>query len=173
MYKNFQTGVGLIEVLVALLLLAIGVLGFSVLQVRAVDASQEASDRSVAMNLARDLAERIRINKTGLAKYKDYINANPKTVETGCIGSATNYLPNCNPEAMVKFDVGEILTKADSLGQTIKIYNCVGSNLNCIYVAWGRTNTTTNNINTDASKCIDSSTGTYLVGSQCLVMEAF
>ena len=173
MNKNYQNGVGLMEVLVALLLLAIGVLGFSVLQVRAVDASQEASDRSVAMNLARDLAERIRINKTALAKYKDYINANAKTVGTECIGSVTSYLPNCNPEAMVKFDVGEILTKADGLGQTIKIYNCVGSNLNCIYVAWGRTNTTTNNIYTDASKCIDSSTGTYLVGSQCLVMEAF
>ncbi len=171
MNKNYQNGVGLMEVLVALLLLAIGVLGFSVLQVRAIDASQEASDRSVAMNLARDLSERIRINKTALTKYKEYINA--KTVDTSCIGSATSYFPKCNPETMVKFDVGEILTKADSLGQSIKIYNCVGSNLNCIYVAWGRTNTTANNINTDASKCIDSSTGTYLVGSQCLVMEAF
>ena len=171
MNKNYQDGVGLMEVLVALLLVAIGVLGFSVLQVRAVDASQEASDRSMAMNLARDLAERIRINKTALAKYKEYLNA--KTKDATCVGATTSYLPNCNPEAMVKFDVGEILTKADGLGQTIKIYNCVGSNLNCIYVAWGRTNTTTNNIYTDASKCIDSSTGTYLVGSQCLVMEAF
>ena len=84
MNKNYQNGVGLMEVLVALLLLAIGVLGFSVLPVRAIDASQEASDRSVAMNLARDLSERIRINKTALTKYKEYINA--KTVDTSCIG---------------------------------------------------------------------------------------
>ena len=167
--KNYQNGVGLMEDICRAPAGALQI--SSVLQVRAIDASQEASDRSVAMNLARDLSERIRINKTALTKYKEYINA--KTVDTSCIGSATSYFPKCNPETMVKFDVGEILTKADSLGQSIKIYNCVGSNLNCIYVAWGRTNTTANNINTDASKCIDSSTGTYLVGSQCLVMEAF
>lgn len=171
MDKNYQSGVGLVEVLVALLLLSVSVLGFSVLQVRAIDASQEASDRSIAMNLARDLAERIRINKTALSKYKEYINA--KTKGTGCVGTTVSYQPDCNPETMSKFDVGEILAKADSVGQTIKIYDCVGSNLNCIYVAWGRTNTTANNIDSNASKCIDSTTGTYVVGSQCLVMEAF
>lgn len=171
MYKKFQNGVGLMEVLVALLLLAVGVLGFSVLQVRAVDASLEASDRSIAMNLARDLAERIRINKTALAEYKKYINA--KTTGTGCIGSTDTYKPTCNPDDMAKFDTGEIIAKANNVGQTIKIYDCVGTNLNCIYVAWGRTNTDSNNINSNASKCIDTSTGTYLVGSQCLVMEAF
>lgn len=73
--NNFnQQGVGLMEVLVAIFLLAIGVLGFSALQIRAIDASQEAADRSMAMNIARDLAERIRINKTALVNYKDAIN---------------------------------------------------------------------------------------------------
>lgn len=37
--KSKQNGVGLIEVLVALVLLAIGVLGFSLLQLRAIDAA--------------------------------------------------------------------------------------------------------------------------------------
>jgi len=40
---NKQKGVGLMEVLVALLLLAVGVLGYAVLQLKAVDASSEAS----------------------------------------------------------------------------------------------------------------------------------
>ena len=55
-----QHGVGLMEVLVALILLSIGVLGFSILQVRAMDASLDASKRIQAMNLARDLSERMR-----------------------------------------------------------------------------------------------------------------
>lgn len=170
--NNFnQQGVGLMEVLVAIFLLAIGVLGFSALQIRAIDASQEAADRSMAMNIARDLAERIRINKTALVNYKDAINK--KDTQLGCLGDKTNYLPDCNAEKMAKYDAMEVITKADSIGHTIKIYNCVGSNLNCIYVAWGRTNTQTNNIDTAGDKCIDNSTGTYLVDSQCLVMEAF
>ena len=60
-----QKGVGMIEVLVALTLLAIGVLGFTALQIRAVDATVEANNRIQAMNLARDLAERIRANQYG------------------------------------------------------------------------------------------------------------
>ncbi len=171
MSKYTQEGMGLMEILVALFLLAVGVLGFSALQIRAINASQEATERSAAMNLARDLAERIRVNKTALSNYKDAINKKEK--DMSCIGTAINYLPNCNAGKMAKYDATEIIAKADSDGQTIKIYDCVGSNLNCIYVAWGRTNTTATNINTNSNKCVDSLTGTYLVDSQCLVMEAF
>lgn len=171
MKKYTQQGVGLMEVLVALFLLAIGILGFSALQIRAISASQEATERSAAMNLARDLAERIRVNRTALNHYKDAINKKEK--DTSCVANSINYLPNCNAEKMAKYDATEIIAKADSGGQTIKIYDCVGSNLNCIYVAWGRTNTTTTNLNTNANNCVDSSTGTYLVDSQCLVVEAF
>ena len=44
-FYQHQKGVGLIEVLVALVLLAVGVLGYSILQLRAVDASSEALSR--------------------------------------------------------------------------------------------------------------------------------
>ena len=52
-----QRGVGLMEVLVALLILAIGILGFIALQYRSLDATTEATYRVQAINLARDLAE--------------------------------------------------------------------------------------------------------------------
>lgn len=70
-----QRGVGLMEVLVSLVILAIAVLGFAALQFRALDAIQEANDRTAAMTLARDLAEKIRVNRTQLSKYKSEINA--------------------------------------------------------------------------------------------------
>ncbi len=56
--------------LVSLVILAIAVLGFAALQFRALDAIQEANDRTAAMTLARELAEKIRVNRTQLSKYK-------------------------------------------------------------------------------------------------------
>ncbi|MEG1640035.1 MAG: hypothetical protein RR284_03815, partial [Ruthenibacterium sp.] len=49
----------LFEALVALLILAVGVLGFVALQYRAIEASSEGANRVQAINLARDLAEKI------------------------------------------------------------------------------------------------------------------
>ncbi|ENX12869.1 MULTISPECIES: type IV pilus modification protein PilV [Acinetobacter] len=163
---NTQKGVGLIEVLVALLLLAIGILGFVGLQLRAVDAANEATDRTIAINIARDLAERMRVNKSELAEYKTAINA--KTKKDGCVGSVQSYVPNCSSQVMAQFDASQITQKAAEVGHVVKINNCVGSSLNCIYVAWGDTN-----IESNLNACIDSSTGAYVANSKCLVMEAF
>lgn len=156
------------EVLVALFLLAIGVLGFSILQMRALDATQEATERSVAMNIARDLAERMRVNKDINANYEKIINS--KETYTDCVGSSVNYKPICTSTLMARFDAGEILAKAQAAGQTLVINKCVGSStLNCIYISWGKTVITA----TDQSKCVDTTTGTYIVNSKCLIMEAF
>ena len=67
-----QQGVGLVEVLVALVLLAISVLGFAALQLRAVDSSLEANKQVIALTIARDLAEKMRANPqaTRAGKYK-------------------------------------------------------------------------------------------------------
>lgn len=175
---NKQQGVGLVEVLVALLILALGILGFSALQLRALDAAQEATEQSVAMNTARDLAERMRINRTALGEYKAAINAQTTDVDT-CIGTTSQdaksplpskvALPVCNADTMAEHDATEILTKAADHGQTIVVEDCVSSNLNCIYVAWGETTIADN----DLDECIDTSTGTYVAGTKCLVMEAF
>lgn len=56
-YNKYQAGVGLMEVLVALLLLAIGVLGYVALQLRAIDASSEALTKSQGILILRGLAE--------------------------------------------------------------------------------------------------------------------
>lgn len=55
-----QRGVGLVEVLVAVLLLSIAVLGFSALQVRAVTATDESLVRTKSLTLVRNLAEVMR-----------------------------------------------------------------------------------------------------------------
>ncbi len=69
-YQCFSMrGVGLIEVLVALLILSIGMLGVARLQLNAKKAGQEAVQRSTAAALAQDILARIRGNPSALASY--------------------------------------------------------------------------------------------------------
>lgn len=168
-----QQGVGLIEVLVALVILALGVLGFAALQLRALDAAQEAAEQTVAMNTARDLAERIRVNRTALSEYKKSINekvsVNTCTGTTNISSPKTLAIPKCNAETMAQYDATEILEKASGQAQTIVIANCVQSTLNCVYVAWGNTTITP----TDISQCVNTTTAAYVADAKCLVMEAF
>lgn len=179
MSKIEQHGVGLVEVLVALVILALGVLGFAALQLRALNAAQEATEQTIAINTARDLVERIRINRTALVNYRVAINANTiNDSQLTCIGTASKEavpsttkidLPKCNPAAMAVHDTTEILQKAADQGQTIIVANCIGSTLSCVYVAWGATTITA----TNTTQCVNATTGTYIAGATCLVMEAF
>lgn len=160
-----QYGVGLMEVLVALFILAVGVVGFSVLQLRALQAMTEATDRTMAMTVARDLTDRMRINRLALNHYITAINT--KQSETGCLGSSSTYVPACDGQKIAKYDATQILSKAESLGQTIVMKQCEGSSRTCIYIAWGKTAITKDDIST----CMAN--GVYKAGAQCLVMEAY
>ena len=66
--KNFpsinQHGATLIEVLVAIVVLAIGLLGMAMLQVTSVQSNHSAYYRSQVTILASDLADRMRANRT-------------------------------------------------------------------------------------------------------------
>lgn len=66
-FRSAQTGVGLIEILIALLVLSIGLLGLSALQVNATKQSHSLMLRTQAINLAYDIADRLRINGTAAA----------------------------------------------------------------------------------------------------------
>lgn len=62
---NRQRGITIIEVLVAMLILAVGLLGMASLQVRAVSDTTNSSFRSIAIFYANDMADRIRANSDG------------------------------------------------------------------------------------------------------------
>ncbi|WPC31871.1 type IV pilus modification protein PilV [Acinetobacter towneri] len=153
-----QTGVGLVEVLVALVLLSIAVLGFVALQIRAITASNEATMNVQATNIARDLAERMRMNRDGLAGYV----ANTDT--TNC---ATAF---CSPENMAKYDFRLVSSRATDLGMSMDVLNCQGSTLvrKCVYVAWEGT-TATNG--TGSSDCTNGAA--YVPNAKCIIMEVY
>ncbi len=140
--RKTQQGVGMMEVLVSLLLLAIAVLGFIALQLRAVDTANESLNKIQAMNIARDFAERIRINPyaftlldknnaqiTNDTTKSAYVNAVEEyrastTSHTwaSCFGSSS-----CTSANMAIEDVKQVVDKANKQGMTINILPCATS----------------------------------------------
>lgn len=59
-YSMHEQGIGLVEVLVAVLLLSVAVLGFSALQMRAISATDESLVRTKSLTVVRNLAEVMR-----------------------------------------------------------------------------------------------------------------
>lgn len=81
-----QRGVGLIEVLVAVLLLSVAVLGFSALQMRAISATDESLVRTKSLTLVRNLAEVMRA-------YPDSYVTNDGTVFTTVLPDKAGAVP--------------------------------------------------------------------------------
>lgn len=64
-----QAGFGIVEVMVALVVLAVGMLGIASLYVTSLQSSGSAISRMQAVNLAGDLADRIRANRFARTDY--------------------------------------------------------------------------------------------------------
>ncbi|WP_163835133.1 type IV pilus modification protein PilV [Spartinivicinus ruber] len=64
-YTN-QQGIGLIEVLITILIIAIGLLGLAGMQAQSIKSTYQASQRSQAIWLAQELVERMRANPLGI-----------------------------------------------------------------------------------------------------------
>lgn len=173
--RHHQHGVGLVEILVALLVLAIGVLGFVALQYRSLEASAESTSRVQAIILARDLAERIRVNRNSLSIYERELSAaaKQKTSTKNCVGSTV-----CRDEELADFDVAQVTTRAASLGMTMNMVSCPNTpnQRQCIYVAWGETASTDGPAN-GAGNCTTTDTTakttSYDPTSTCVIMETY
>lgn len=68
---RMQRGFSMIEVLVTLVILAFGLLGFALLQTMNLRYTQSANHRTQATNLAYDLLDQMRANRLSAAKYTD------------------------------------------------------------------------------------------------------
>jgi type IV pilus assembly protein PilV len=68
--KHGQHGFGLVESLVALVVISVGMIGIAALYGQGLGASRTAFYRTVAVNLTSDMADRIRVNRLGGAAYE-------------------------------------------------------------------------------------------------------
>jgi type IV pilus assembly protein PilV len=66
-----QQGFGLVESLVALVVVSVGMIGIAVLYGQGLSASRTAFYRTEAVNLVSDMADRIRLNRRAGASYAD------------------------------------------------------------------------------------------------------
>jgi len=85
-------GFSLIEVLVALVVLAIGLLGVAMMQIMSVRFTQSANQRTIATNLAYELIDMARANRVLSAAYVGtYADFGNPAVTSGCprLASAT------------------------------------------------------------------------------------
>lgn len=163
-----QQGMGLIEIMVALALLAIGVLGFVALQVRAVSASIDAGKTIQASLLAQDLSERRRVNREGQSVFnaKDgYSLGQTFSATVNCAAT------NCTSDAMAAFDFNQVRQLAQNAGMQLAVVNCPNMTFGrkCILVSWDDTTPT---VGQRAIDCITSSS-TYVAGAQCIMMESY
>jgi len=87
-------GFTLVEVLIALVVLAVGLLGIAGLSVESLRAGRTSLFRSSAVLLASDMAERIRLNPAG-----PYESAGPGQ-DNGCV----NGVEDCSPDELAADD---------------------------------------------------------------------
>lgn len=118
---NRNRGFSFVELLVAVVVMSIGVLGVAALQAISLQQNRSALFRAEASQLANDLLDRIRANQLGT--YAPVaIDADPP--------SATNcYLLNCNVDQMATFDISSWKCQLDSTdadGNTFGICTTLG-----------------------------------------------
>lgn len=87
--NNQQNGFTLIEVLIAFVILSVGLLGIVNLQAMSKTFTHQAVQRSIAVNLADSIIERIRVNPTALLTYTGSATAGGAT-------KGAEPAPNCS-----------------------------------------------------------------------------
>lgn len=94
-----QEGFSLVELLVAVLVMGVGILGVAALQLQSLQDNRTALTRVEAVNLAWDMLDRIRANPGGRAGYGDvtFDSALPQASDCGAA--------DCDPVAMAAYDV--------------------------------------------------------------------
>lgn len=97
-----QSGFTLIEVLAAMSILSIGVIGIAGLQLAAHRSNQQSAYATLAVQLAHEMAERIRANAVASEVHYHIDTRNLSgPAEKACYGGV------CTPEEMARFDVRE------------------------------------------------------------------
>jgi type IV pilus assembly protein PilV len=95
-FTHGQRGFSLIEQLVALVVVSVGMIGIAALYSQGLGAGRTALYRTQAVNLAADMADRIRVNRRGRASY------NGAGALSGCDPGGG---VNCTPAQMAAHDV--------------------------------------------------------------------
>lgn len=159
-------GLGMVEILVALLVLAIGVLGYAGLQLTALKKSEQANSRAQATLIAQDALERMLASPGDTSPY---LNATWPTASVvsgedappaDCVGASKS----CSKSEMVAWDVKQLAWNAGNQlpNGLMDIRDCNASSMVCVVVSWGEQK---------PEDCLTNSGVNTNEDSNCVVME--
>jgi type IV pilus assembly protein PilV len=184
---NTQRGMGIVEVLVAMLVLAVGVLGYSVLQLRAVSATNDALTRSQAILILRGLSDSVRMNVVGQqsGNYQatpGVFNQSGAPTAPGASCTNVSFANYCTPAAFAQWDAYQYALIAFKMGIKINMLTCPGAVQSgagssparqCLLAAWGNTAPTIGSNSTTVPYDCMQTAGTYNAVATCFELEAY
>lgn len=145
--KHYQSGVSMLEILIALLITTIGLLGFASLQSKALLSTEDTYQRTQATSLAQDMLERMRMNGMKVDKQSNaastsssaYLNAGNWT-GSAPVADCFGMTKNCSTDQMALYDIAQIRAAVESSGNlpngSAAVASCADNRV-CSYVAWG------------------------------------
>ncbi|NNF17086.1 MAG: type IV pilus modification protein PilV [Gammaproteobacteria bacterium] len=95
----------MMEVLVTVVILSVGMLGIAALYVESLKSGQTALARTKAINLAADMADRVRVNRAGESFYNVGNAAAGATPVAQCGARNTVAAEECTAEEMAAYDI--------------------------------------------------------------------
>ena len=168
-------GLSLIEVLVALLVLGIGVMGYAALQLKAVRMTEDTYARSQAMAIAQDMMERIRANVDALSNYTgaNWTSAGASAPAITCtVTHNVDTATPCTPAQIADNDVYQSVRMASSMLPTGKIAVTPCDKLTCVVVAWNLTTASLWNSGTGTGcNQAEISNGQRGTNADCVIVE--
>lgn len=155
---NAERGVSMLEILIALLVTTIGLLGFAGLQSRALVATEDTYQRTQATSIAQEMIERMRMNGITGDTQSNAVDADA-IAERQAYTTASNWsggrpvqdcfgaTKNCTVSQMALYDIGQIRQMVESSsnlpnGSALVAVCSSDGGVNdriCAYVAWGST----------------------------------
>lgn len=100
-YQKSQKGFSLIESLIAMVVMALGLLGVVGVQMRTLADTQTGVRRAQAIRLIEDLSERAKVNPSALANINEYV------IGFGSAGTPTKSCKtgSCNSSELAQYDI--------------------------------------------------------------------
>lgn len=183
--KIYQSGIGLVEVLVSLIILALSILGFSALQMSSIKATSESVDRAQVLVIMRSFADKVRANSSAINTYvADFnsINSNSLTTPTKLCVSGDGTAVICDATELAHADVYRFSQQLKDTELKMDLLACPSTGgtssanimySHCLIAAWGDTKPTIGKDDdpTDGSMDCLVDTGTYHPKSTCMFME--
>ncbi|TVZ40123.1 type IV pilus assembly protein PilV [Alteromonadaceae bacterium 2753L.S.0a.02] len=111
--RKKQKGIGMIEVLIALLIVSVGAIGLLSTQASGKRIGYDALQRSIATGLVRDIVERMRSNPGALASYVATVGESSISTEP----SPNCTTASCTPAQMAARDLWEWERALDGAGE--------------------------------------------------------